>query len=192
MHNLRQGSNISNISKRLENLKIFVPNFLWEIWYFFLFIATGYRSFIHIIIPCAGVGPCPYLTQVPKSLLRPSAGIIPSPLGQEAGCHSAVPAALLRRPAEGKRGSIFPTGWQWKFLRGRSMVTSAVIQGETQDSLSQQKYARGCSISRNVQGICTTCWLWDTTVSPFPEKSSGDWFKVAISILGGSRKIKGQ
>lgn len=103
VHNLREGLNISNISNDWRIWRHFYWTFNGKsFWQFFLFIATGYRSFIHVIITCASIGPWPYFTQVPKWLFRPYIGIIPLPLGHEAGCHFAVPAAFLGRPAAGK------------------------------------------------------------------------------------------
>lgn len=77
--------------------------------------------------------------------------------------HSASCTSLQRE----REGALFQLDDHGNSYAGRSVVTSATIYRDTQDSLLEKKYARGFLISRNVPGACVTCWLWDNSL-PLP------------------------
>lgn len=94
--------------------------------------------------------------QVPKTLFRPYIGIIPSPLGQEAGATSQCQLCFSAGLQRGSEEAFFLLNDNGNSYAGRNVVTSAIIYRETQDSLSEKKCAGGCLITRNVQGVCIT------------------------------------
>lgn len=109
----------SNISWRLENLKTFLLNFLWEI---FLIFFSFHCYQLQKLYPCNNNNMCQRRTMpLPHASSQDTFQTIcrDHSLTSWAGgwCHFTVPAVLLCRPAAGKWRGIFPTEWQWKFLR---------------------------------------------------------------------------